>query len=68
MGFQLWIEERDKAVWHLVTDRHSARRYQVACGWEMTENDSRIYPKKPDEPGPPKPQRCHSCVTGAVAR
>lgn len=52
VGYQLWIEERDKAVWHLATDRHSSRRYRVVCGWEMTENDSRIYPKKPHEPGP----------------
>jgi hypothetical protein len=63
-GFQLWIEERDKAVWHLSKDPSGRGRFEVACGWKMTKNDRRIYPKKANEPGPPEAQRCHSCVGG----
>ena len=67
MGFQLWIEERDKAVWHLATERLTPRTYRVACGWQMTRDDSTIYPQKPHEPGPPEAQRCHSCLAEAPA-
>jgi hypothetical protein len=62
MGFQLWIEEHDKAVWHLVTERTKPRLFAVACGWQMTPLDTSIYPQKPGEPGPPEPLRCRSCV------
>jgi hypothetical protein len=62
MAFQLWIEERDKAVWHLATRRSDRLMFRVVCGWQMTPVDKRVYPQKPSEPGPPEPQRCHSCV------
>ncbi len=67
MGFELWIEERDKAVWHLATSRSGRRRWQVACGWEMTPADSRIYPKKHAEAGPAAEDRCRTCVARPTA-
>jgi hypothetical protein len=62
MGFKLWIEEHDKAVWHLVTERRTPRLFRVVCGWEMTPSDTSVYPQKPGEPGPPKALRCRGCV------
>ena len=62
MGFQLWIEEHDKAVWHLVTERVTPRSYRFVCGWRMTPTDKRIYPRKPQDPGPPAEVRCRSCL------
>ena len=67
MGFQLWIEEHDKAVWHLVTERVMPRSFRVMCGWRMTPADTRIYPAKPGEPGPSAESRCRSCVSEPVA-
>ena len=62
VAFQLWIEERDKAVWHLSQGRIGPQRFRVVCGWEMTDVDRNIYPQKSGEPGPPEAQRCHSCI------
>ena len=62
MTYQLWIEERDKAVWHKVTNRMTGATYAVVCGWEMTANDRVIYPQKSSEPGPLEERRCNSCV------
>ena len=59
---QLWIEERDKSVWHLATERLTPRTFRVVCGWEMTADDTRIYPQKASEPGPAHARRCHSCI------
>lgn len=59
---QLWIEEHDKAVWHLATKRLTPRSFRVACGWEMTPMDTRVYPQKSTEAGPPVAERCRTCV------
>ena len=64
MGFQFWIEEHDKGVWHLATQRLNPRSYRVACGSRMTRADARIYPHKPWELGPSEAQRCRACVGG----
>ena len=32
---QLWIEETDKAVWHLANGRTAPLRYTVVCGWVL---------------------------------
>lgn len=60
--FRLWIEEADKKVWHIVTRRIDARRYDVACGWEMGPRLRMVWPQKPAEAGPAHGERCHSCA------
>jgi hypothetical protein len=67
VSFELWIEEYGKSVWHLVTDRVTSRSYRVVCGWRMTAADTRIYPRKPGEPGPSPETRCHTCVRAPAA-
>ena len=61
MGLELWIEEHDKAVWHLATQRVTPRSFRVVCGWRMTPTDTRIYPRKPGDPALPVEARCRSC-------
>jgi hypothetical protein len=57
----LWIEERDKPVWHRVAARVASLEYLAACGWELSARDGRVWAQKPGDPGPPVETRCHSC-------
>ena len=59
---QLWIEETDKAVWHLANGRTAPLRYTVVCGWVLPARPTRVWPQKSYELGPPQGQRCHSCI------
>ena len=59
---QLWIEEADKAVWHLITYRERARSFRAACGWTLDPVRGRIWPQKPGEDGPAQEARCYTCV------
>ena len=67
---QLWIEEQDKAVWHLANGRTGRLRYTVVCGWVLPARPTRIWPQKHTEIGPPQEQRCHTCIgdTASAAR
>ncbi len=57
----LWVEERDKAVWHRAVDRVDPRRYIMACGWELSLHDGRVWPQKGYEVGPPEDEQCVDC-------
>lgn len=61
MTSTLWIEERDKPVWHRVVTRVHALQYRAACGWDLSAREGRIWSQKPGESGPEPAQRCHSC-------
>lgn len=39
---QLWFEEADKQVWHLMT-REGPTKYHAACGWQLTPHRGRIW-------------------------
>ena len=60
--YTIWIEERDKAVWHGIVRRKSGLIYEAGCGWELSARAGRIWPLKHDDPGPPTDERCHSCM------
>ncbi len=61
----LWIEEREKHVWHRSVGRIGPLTYRAACGWRMGIRDSRVWPITGSDPGPAPPQRCHACVAAA---
>jgi hypothetical protein len=59
----IWIEERDKAVWHSAVSRETEPlTYRAACGWVVSIRHGRIWPQKLHDPGPPDDDRCRSCV------
>jgi hypothetical protein len=58
----LWIEERDKPVWHRVATRVRALEYRAACGWELSAREGRIWSQKPHDVGPKVEDRCHTCI------
>lgn len=59
---QLWFEESDKRVWHLMTKKPGPMNYRAACGWHLVPYTGRVWPQKAHEPGPPDLERCRSCV------
>lgn len=59
---QLWFEEADKRVWHLMTRRTGPMDYHAACGWHLTPHTGRVWPQKPLEDGPARERRCRTCV------
>jgi hypothetical protein len=61
----LWIEERDEPVWHRVVARDRSLEYRAACGWELSAREGRVWPQKPNQPGPADELRCHTCVARA---
>ena len=62
MAAQLWIEETDKKVWHLANGKTAPMRYTVVCGWLLNARPTRVWPQKSYEPGPPRDDRCRSCI------
>ena len=58
----LWIEERDKPVWHRVVTRVDSLEYRAVCGWELSAREGRIWAQKPLEAGPQPADRCRACV------
>ena len=62
MAARLWIEERDKPVWHRALKRVASLDYVAACGWELSAREGRVWPQKPRDPGPAAATRCHTCV------
>ncbi|HEX6434407.1 MAG TPA: hypothetical protein VFZ87_09185 [Gemmatimonadales bacterium] len=61
----IWIEEAETAVWHRVSARVADGYIPAACGWRMNVHHGRIWPVKPNAPGPPDAERCHSCGSSA---
>ena len=59
---QLWFEESDKHVWHLMTRKIGPMQYHAACGWHLTPYRGRIWAQKASEPGPPPDTRCRTCI------
>ena len=66
MGFQLWIKEPDKAVWHRVTRGEGGGLYVAECGWTVSLNQGLMWPQKSNEAGPAVGERCHDCVADRV--
>ena len=64
MASKLWIEERDKPVWHRVVTRVASLDYRAACGWELSAREGRVWPQKTSDLGPVPETRCHSCGDG----
>jgi len=59
---QLWFEEADKHVWHLMTRKADRMDYHAACGWHLAPHTGRIWPQKPSENGPDEETRCRTCI------
>lgn len=59
---QLWFEEADKHVWHLMTSKTGPMEYHAGCGWYLTPYTGRIWFQKAHELGPTDETRCHTCV------
>lgn len=62
MTSTLWIEERDKPVWHRVVTRVGSLQYKAVCGWDLSAREGRIWSQKPNESGPERADRCHACI------
>jgi hypothetical protein len=60
-GVTIWIEERDKRVWHRAESHLGYYLYRAKCRWELDTREGRIYPQRSGEPGPPIEERCHDC-------
>jgi hypothetical protein len=58
----LWVEEKDKAVWHRATGRVERTLYRAVCGWQLDVRQGRVWPQKRGQFGPPEDERCHTCV------
>lgn len=61
-SYDLWLADKDQAVWHRAAVRLEGLVYRAACGWQVDAWQGLVWPQSAVDAGPPQGDRCRTCT------